>query len=174
MWENERKKTIIRNILICLALILVSAGLLAAMLAVKRQIDEEDARLLDENNSQRQEQSDARQENLEAIQLAYERDLETVARYLPGIICWGDSLTAGSSGNVSYPATLQKYINTYLCGIYDFRSSIENAEDYSRLNWEDYKVSIPVVNMGAGEEDSATILGRCGVVPYVVKAACCE
>lgn len=170
MWENERRNSLIRNIIIFVVLAAAAAGLLAAMIAVKNQIDAEDELLSAENASQRQELNVARQENLEVIQQAYETDLETVARYLPGVVCWGDSLTAGSSGNVSYPYTLQKYINTYLCDIYDFRSSIENAEDYSRLKWEDYKVSIPVINMGAGEEDAATILGRSGVVPYVVKS----
>ena len=141
-----------------------------AMIAVKKQIDAEDALLKAESDNQRQELSVARQENLDAITLAYEADMETVKTYLPGIVCWGDSLTAGSSGNVSYPSTLQKYINTYLCDIYDFRSTIENAQDYSRLDWDEYTVSIPVVNMGAGKEDSATILGRSGVTPYVVGA----
>ena len=63
---------------------------------------------------------------------------------------------------------LQTYINTYLCDIYDFASTIENAEEYSRLRWSDYTVKIPVVNMGAGHESSYTVLGRCGAVPYVV------
>ena len=102
--------------------------------------------------------------------MAYEKDMQTVADYLPGIVCWGDSLTAGSSGNVSYPSVLQKYIDTYLCDIYDFRSTVENAQDYSRLDWDEYTVSVPVVNMGSGQENSATILGRCGVTPYVVGA----
>lgn len=53
---------------------------------------------------------------------------------LPGVVCWGDSLTAGFSGNVSYPSTLQKYIDTYLCDIYDFASTVDNAQDYSRLD----------------------------------------
>lgn len=170
MWENEHRKAVIRNVIIFLFLALAVAGLLYAMVAVKKQIDAEDALLKEEHSNQRQEQNEARQENLEAIQLAYESDLETVAAYLPGIVCWGDSLTAGSSGNVSYPLTLQKYINTFLCDIYDLRYSVENPASYSRLDWEDYKVSIPVVNMGAGQEDSTTILGRCSVVPYVVKS----
>ena len=170
MWENEGRKTIIRNILIFLLLVAAAAGLLIAMITVKRQIDAEDELLQAESSNQRQELSVARQENLEAITQAYEKDMQTVAQYLPGIVCWGDSLTAGSSGNVSYPGTLQKYIDTYLCDIYDFRSTIENAQDYSRLDWEEYTVSIPVVNMGAGKEDSATILGRSGVTPYVVGA----
>ena len=170
MWENEGRKNLIRNIIIFLLLAAVAAGLLMAMITVKKQIDAEDALLKAQSDHQRQALSVARQENLEAITQAYEKDMQTVAQYLPGIVCWGDSLTAGSSGNVSYPGTLQKYIDTYLCDIYDFRSTIENAQDYSRLDWEEYTVSIPVVNMGAGKEDSATILGRSGVTPYVVGA----
>ena len=168
MWENEGKKTLIRNILLFLLLVAAAAGLLMAMITVKKQIDAEDALLKAQSDHQRQALSVARQENLEAITQAYEKDMQTVAQYLPGIVCWGDSLTAGSSGNVSYPGTLQKYIDTYLCDIYDFASTIENAQDYSRLDWDQYTVSIPVVNMGAGKEDSATILGRSGVAPYVV------
>ena len=168
MWENEGKKTLIRNILLFLLLVAAAAGLLMAMTTVKKQIDAEDALLKAQSDHQRQALSVARQENLEAITLAYEKDMQTVAQYLPGIVCWGDSLTAGSSGNVSYPGTLQKYIDTYLCDIYDFASTIENAQEYSRLDWDQYTVSIPVVNMGAGKEDSATILGRSGVAPYVV------
>lgn len=170
MWENEGKKTLIRNILIFLLLVAAAAGLLMAMITVKKQIDAEDELLQAESSNQRQELSVARQENLDAITQAYEKDMQTVQQYLPGIVCWGDSLTAGSSGNVSYPGTLQKYIDTYLCNIYDFASTVENAQDYSRLDWDSYTVSIPVVNMGAGKEDSATILGRSGISPYVVGA----
>ena len=168
MWENERKKTIIRNVIIFLVLVAVAAGLLLAMIKVKSQIDAEDELLKAQSASQRQELSEVRQENLDAIQIAYETDMETVRTYLPGVVCWGDSLTAGSSGNVSYPGTLQKYINTYLCEIYDFSSTVENADEYSRLDWKKYTFSIPVVNMGAGKEDSVTVLGRSGVAPFVV------
>lgn len=168
MWENERRKTIVRNVIICLVLVVVAAGLLVGMFLIRQQIAAEDALLSAEHDSQRQELNDAREGNLEAVQQEYETDLETLAQYLPGIVCWGDSLTAGSSGNVSYPLTLQKYINAYLCDIYDLRYSVDNPESYARVDWEDYKISIPVVNLGAGQEDSTTILGRSGVVPYVV------
>lgn len=171
MWENERKKAIIRNTIILLVLLAAAAALLVAMVSVKKRIAAEDALLQQEHSNQRQELNEARQENLAAIQQTYEAHKQVLAEYVPGIVCWGDSLTAGSSGNVSYPLTLQKYINTYLCNIYDLRYSVENPASYSRLDWEDYKISIPVVNMGAGQEDSATILGRSGVVPYVVGRA---
>ena len=168
MWENEGKKTLIRNIIIFLLLTVVVAVLLVAMLAVKKQIDAEDELLKAQSSNQQQELSVERQENLDSIQQAYDKDMQTVQTYLPGIICWGDSLTAGSSGNVSYPGTLQKYINTYMCDIYEFYSTIDNAQDYSRLDWSQYTVSIPVVNMGSGKENCATVLGRSGVSPYVV------
>lgn len=170
MWENEQRKTFIRNIVILVVLVLAASVLLFATSSVKKQIAAEDALLSEQRSSQRQELNEARQENLETVQQIYNEDLEMVAQYLPGIVCWGDSLTAGSSGNVSYPLTLQKYINTYLCDIYDLRFSVDNPDIYTRVNWEDYRISIPVVNMGAGQEDCPTILGRAGVVPYVVQS----
>lgn len=170
MWEDERKKTVIRNVIIGILLVAVLYGLLTAFRQVKARIAEEDRQLSSIKATQQQEQNDARQENLAAIQKAYETDMETVAQYMPGIVCWGDSLTSGSAGNSDYPYTLQKYINTYLCDIYDFRYSVPNAEEYTLtlLSRSDFKVSIPVVNMGAGQENTATILGRAGVAPYVV------
>ena len=148
-------------------MIAVVAALGMAMIKVMKQIDEEDERL--SAIKQEQQQNDNRQGNIDAIQRAYEKDMETVAAYLPGIVCWGDSLTAGTSGNVSYPSTLQKYIDTYLCGVYDLRYTIDNAAEYSWLDWSNYKVSVPVINMGAGKESSATIMGRAGVKSYIVQ-----
>ena len=39
MWENEGRKNLIRNIIIFLLLAAVAAGLLMAMITVKKQID---------------------------------------------------------------------------------------------------------------------------------------
>lgn len=169
MWENEHRKTIIRNVIIGILLVASICGLGYAMMEVFKKVEQEDAQLSAIKIEQQQQQSDARQENVASIQRAYEVDLQTVADYMPGIVCWGDNLTAGTSGNASYPYVLQKYINTYLCDIYDFRSSVINADEYSWLKWDDYKVSIPVVNMGSGQENSETILGRAGVMPYKVE-----
>ncbi len=168
MWENEEHKNLVRNLIILGVLVVVSLGLLVGMFAVRKQTKAKDELLKAESDSQRQELSNARKDNLEAIQLAYDADMDAVAQYLPGIVCWGDSLTSGSSGNASYPGTLQKYINTYLCDIYDFYSTVDNAQDYTRLDWTQYTVSIPVVNMGSGMENSETVLGRSGVAPFVV------
>lgn len=168
MWENEQKNELIRNIVIGTILVVMVIGLALGYLAVRRQIKEEDALLNDIHSSQRQELSDARQENKEQINLIYQQHQAVLDQYLPGVVCWGDSLTTGSSGNVSYPHTLQKYLDVYIADIYDLRYSLNTVEGLSMMDWDDYKISIPVVNMGAGRENSATILGRSGVVPYVI------
>ena len=77
MWENERKKMIIRNVIICLVLVLAATGLFMAMNSVRKQIAEEDAILSAERTNQRQELNDARQENLDVLQQTYEKDLST-------------------------------------------------------------------------------------------------
>lgn len=170
MWKNERRYELIRNIVIGLILIVVLAGLGITYRNIQQKILEEDQLLQEIQSSQREELSNARQENKEQIDQIYQQHLDVLAQYMPGVVCWGDSLTIGSSGNVSYPHTLQKYLDTYICDIYDIRYSLNTTEGLSTKDWDTYKVSIPVVNMGAGQENTATILGRSGVEPYVVSA----
>lgn len=170
MWENERKRELIRNIVIGVVLVAVVLGLGFGYKLVSQKIAEEDALLGDIHSSQREELSHARQENKAQINQTYQQHLDVLAQYLPGVVCWGDSLTTGSSGNVSYPHTLQKYLDVYIADIYDLRYSLDTVEGLSTMDWDDYKISIPVVNMGAGRENTATVLGRSGVVPFVVSA----
>ena len=69
---------------------------------------------------------------------------ERALHFLPGIICWGDSLTYGEEGEgVSFPQVLRERITAEL-------------------------LEIPVINMGASGEDSITIAGRSGGIPYIV------
>lgn len=170
MWENERRKELIRNVIIVIILVAVVLGLAFGYKSVSQKIAEEDALLLEVQSSQRKELHDARQENKDQINQIYQQHLDVLAQYLPGIVCWGDSLTTGSSGNVSYPHTLQKYLDVYISDIYDLRYSLETVEGLSAMEWDDYKISIPVINMGAGRENTDTILGRSGVAPFVVSA----
>ena len=167
MWENNYRKTLIRNIILAVLIVVVIAVLAVAMITVRARNAEQDELLSAAYNQQKEEQAAARVESLAPVEDEYALDMQTVAEYLPGIVCWGDSFTSGSSGNVSYPYVLQKYIDAYICDIYDLRSAIENAEDYTTAKWEKYTLDIPVVNMGAGPETSSTVLGRCGAVPYV-------
>ncbi len=58
----------------------------------------------------------------------------------PGVVCWGDSLTAGAGGeDTSYPSVLQNLVQKNVYG------------------------EIEVVNLGVGGESSATICSRAGV-----------
>lgn len=170
MWEKERKQELIRNGIIGVLLVVLIAGLAYGCITVMLRIKKEDERLQAVQSSQRQELSDARQESKAEIDQTYAQHLAVLEQYLPGIVCWGDSLTTGSSGNVSYPHTLQKYLDIFISDIYDLRYSLEITEGLSVVKWDDYRISVPVINMGAGRESSATILGRSGVVPFVVSA----
>ena len=169
MWETKRTKTVVINILLILFIIVIVGGLVMGMRYVSRISATQDAQLSEIYSQQKQEQNAARVESVNAIQEEYEKDMRTVAQYVPGVVCWGDETTAGTSGYLNFPYVLQTYINTYLCDIYNFASSIENAAEFSRLKWDDYKVNIPVVNMGVGKESTYTILGRSGAIPYVTR-----
>ena len=168
MWENDNRKRLITNILICVVIIAVVAGLGFFMLRVRKQTQAHDEELAQMYVQQREEQSEARVESVNAIDVEYQKQMDIVSRYVPGIVCWGDNTTAAVSGMLNYPYVLQTYINTYLCDIYDFSSTIENALDYTRLDWKKYKVNIPVVNMATGKETTYTVLGRAGAIPYVL------
>ena len=168
MWATKRRKEIIKNTVLALLCILAVIGLFFAVRMAHTQAEQESAALTMEYEKQKSEQTIEKQSLIGDIDAEYRKDLDTVARYLPGIVCWGDTLTYGSSGSVSYPYILQRYIDTYICDIYDFMSSIENAGEFSRLDWDKYKVEIPVINMGVPNEDTTTVLGRSGVLPYVL------
>ena len=66
---------------------------------------------------------------------------------MPGIMCWGDSLTVGYLGTHSYPSLLNQWL----------------AQD-------GYKCD--VVNMGATGEDSRAIAARAGGIPMLLKGEC--
>ena len=83
---------------------------------------------------------------------------EKINEVLPGIVCWGDSLTSGPGRNaMSYPTALQNYIDDSI--------SVMCPEA------KELGISIPVVNMGVGGEDTNTILGRNGAVPFITSSA---
>ena len=68
--------------------------------------------------------------------------LEEFAKRYPGIVCWGDSLTAGAGGNgTTYPKALEELIRKNL-------------------------LPMSVVNCGVGGETSSTIASRAGAEDY--------
>ena len=168
MWEDTQKRRKILNVFLVILILIVVAGIAYFGLQLHEQTAAHDKELSEVYVQQQQQQAEARQESLTVVDGEYEKDLKTVEEYLPGIVCWGDNTTAAVSGLLNFPYVLQTYINTYLCDIYDLSSSIENATDYSRLDWKKYKINIPVVNMAAGKESTYTVMGRAGVDPYIV------
>ncbi len=80
--------------------------------------------------------------NLEESEM--EAAVNEILKDTPGIACWGDGFTYGTYGSgESYPATLEELVK-------------KDGYPYE------------VVNMGVYGEDSRTVLGRVGALPFVV------
>lgn len=84
------------------------------------------------------------------IDIARENLQKTIDTYIPGIVCWGDSLTVGAGSETGYPDVVRELINT---------------EILAGTGCE-----IPVINMGIGGESSATITARACGMPMITVA----
>lgn len=85
----------------------------------------------------------------EQYQVQQEKNKEinsVIEEYMPGIVCWGDSLTYGG-----YPEFLKELI--------DERIFAESDESVTKIT---------VSNEGIWGETSAEIAARCGAIPYIV------
>jgi lysophospholipase L1-like esterase len=102
------------------------------------------------------------------IKSNYDAAMSALQKYLPGVVCWGDSLTAGSGGaGTSYPKVLKKLIEDKIFSKFDPAYNIDPAWKYLSVV-EQYPLSTNILNMGIGGENTNTILGRNGAVPYVL------
>ena len=168
MWEKESNHIGIKILLVILILAL-GAGFFYMYKHVKAVEEAQDAELMAVHQEHQQELTEARQATYDEVSALYQRDLDTVKQYLPGIVCWGDITTGGTAGGVSYPSVLQDEIDLHISDRYDFYGTLENTEGIARItDWTVYTVDIPVVNMGTGKETSATVAGRNGAVPFIV------
>lgn len=79
---------------------------------------------------------------------------------IPGIVCWGDSLTAGKLSMASYDSEVPSYP-------YKLENMIRERIT-SPLDGGTGELSIPVYNKGISGESSLTICGRSGSIPYVL------
>ena len=171
MWGNKKKTfSLIMKILAGLLSLVLLAGLYYAY-KHQRSVDtaeKHEYTAVYEQHTQNEEEE--KQLHLERIPEEYERDLAVLERELPGIVCWGDTLTVGTTGGVSYPSVLQRLINENICDAFDFRLQMSRIGDYSasRIDWSAYTVSVPVVNMGVTGESATTVAGRCGAMPYLL------
>lgn len=73
---------------------------------------------------------------------------------MPGIVCWGDSLTYGG-----YPEELSKMLD----------SKLEDIQENSNITLSMQRIR--VFNEGVQGETSGEITARSGAVPYVLKRA---
>lgn len=139
--------------------------LISALLVIDRQ---QDNKLRQELTQTAQQQDAEKQEFLKMVNAEYDADKAVLNQYLPGIVCWGDSLTAGAGGNgVTYPKVLQSLIQEHVCDRYVLKSHLNSKYTYL-MDSDDYAVEIPVINMGVGGENTITIIGRNGTIPYIV------
>lgn len=87
--------------------------------------------------------------------------LSVMKETVPGIVCWGGSVTAGVSGGETYPAWLFNLLQT------DMTTRFKHLFPADFVTDRQYRLSIPVTNMGVAGESSLTVAGRNGAIPYV-------
>lgn len=104
------------------------------------------------------------------IQPRYEIVCNACEEYLPGIICWGDSLTQGAGGEgITYSSELQRRVKESVLDRFSSKELIQITGKRILCNFDKYKLpEVPVLNMGVGGEDTNTICGRCGAIPFRV------
>lgn len=168
MWNSKNHNKAFWNVILGFAIVVLLVGMLFGYTQITQRQEAEDQALMELANQEKLENQTTKEESYKILEEDYQKDMSTVAEYLPGIVCWGDVLTEGAASGISYPKTLQLLINKYLVSPYDFRSTVDNPFQYTRVDWKQFTTEIPVVNMGTGEESTQTILGRSGVAPYVV------
>lgn len=104
----------------------------------------------------------------EKIKSNYDAAVSALQKYLPGVVCWGDSLTAGSGGaGTSYPKVLKKLIEDKIFSKFDPAYNVDPAWKYLSVV-DSYSLSTDILNMGIAGENTNTILGRNGAVPFVL------
>ncbi|MCM3216355.1 hypothetical protein M3612_17870 [Niallia taxi] len=93
---------------------------------------------------EKKERAIAAQEVMNERYVKIEAIEQEIYKDIPGLVVWGDSITAGAGGDgTTYPNVLKEIIS---------------REVYS----------IPVINMGVGGDNTKAIMGRAGSVPFVV------
>lgn len=153
---------------IAIGISILSIVLLAIMIVTDRQQN----KTLGESLAQLAQQQNAEEQAfLDMVDAEYDADKAVLHQYFPGIVCWGDSLTAGAGGNgVTYPKVLSSLIQKQVCDPYDLKS-YSGSKHSHLIDSADYTLEIPVINMGVGGETSITIAGRNGAIPYILSEA---
>lgn len=101
----------------------------------------------------------------EKLQKAVDEINKAIEDCVPGIICWGDSLTEG--GEVNYPLVLSDTIRKNIIEEVSLEEMTNPKYEYLIDEYLDDIKTPEVVNMGVSRETSITIVGRAGGIPYV-------
>lgn len=119
-----------------------------------------------EQNQKSQSSENIREEEQrEKLQTAVDEVNKEIDEKLPGIICWGDSLTQG--WKASYPSTLSELITENIIDKISFEDVVDPGYEYLVDEYLDLINTPEVINMGVASESSITIAGRAGGIPYV-------
>ncbi len=159
IWDRP----VFRLFFICIAI--VAAIVLGILIHRKHTDNMKRASRLKDSIAKEREVAQSEEELFDSLFARYEQEVHSA---FPGIICWGDGLTAGVGGNgTTYPLVLERQIKRNLIDAF----SIEDAAglEFRDGSWmKTYHLSVPeILNMGAEGESTDTILGRSGVVPFV-------
>lgn len=151
-----------------MAIVVLLAVCIGAPMAITRIYERSKNQAAQQSRQEEQTKREKEQVMEKDINTRLEEIKSVYNLYLPGFVCWGESLTAGSDGNgVSYPKALEEMINENLSK-FDVDSIVKEsggqivASQYYKLP------SIKVINMGARDENTATTLGRNGADPFVL------
>lgn len=88
--------------------------------------------------------------------------ISAIQETLPGIVCWGESITAGVGGEgTAYPAQLQTLLQN------DMMTQFAHHYPADFVPEKPHSFTIQVANMGVVGESSLTVAGRNGAIPYV-------
>lgn len=132
-----------------------------------------DKSLTDSRNQLQQSKDEFQQEKKDAqkyVDELYSKAQTYVNQNMPGIVCWGDSLTTGMGAQkTNYPRELSFIISDKFSSALDIQGKMD--QDYRYLaNDPNYDIKINIENLGAAGDTSDTILGRAGVVPFVLSS----
>lgn len=156
----RRSKRIRNGIFLITLLFLFTAGLFFL-----------DKSLTESRNQLQQSKDEFQQETEQAkkqVEELYTKAQAYVNQNMPGIVCWGDSLTSGMGAQkTNYPKELAFIIGDRFSNALNMQGKISQNYRYLATN-SDYDIKVNVENLGAAGDTSDTILGRAEAVPFVL------
>lgn len=166
--ENRNNSGIVPSVCACLLGVAIPFGAIlgGGFLSERNTERQNGADLLWEANDRADEEALLQADAEKQMSALYRSVLDVMEQSIPGIVCWGDSVTATVSGAGSaYPAVLQQLIQNELSTAFARLYPADFA--FSKT----YRLSVPLANMSVPGESSLTVVGRSGAIPFVIEQA---